>query len=489
MVMRVGGLATGMDIESMVNKLMEAERIPLTKMEQNRTELTWKRDAYRDLNRGLLELDELMNTMKRPSTYRSKLVTSSQEQAVTASSTSSASNGAYNIEVSQLDSAATNVSQAKLSIDPDKSLKELGIEQELIKFSTVNNDGETVEHEVKIDESDSLKDVLSKITKADNDVRAFYDDQSEKVILETTRTGQYNEDGAEISFDKENAFWETLNLDPSQEKGGTNAIFTYNDAVDLESKDNVYSLNGITFQFHSVTDGKATLNIANDVESTFESIIKFVDKYNDVVEKLNESQLEEKHRDYEPLTEEQKKEMSEDEIKKWEEKAKSGILRGETTISGGLYAMRSGWYSKVETGGELKFLTQIGINTSKDYMDGGKLIVDEEQLRKAISEDPDGVEKLFINSSDDESRGLVHRLSDSVKDTMGKIERSAGKSTHTLDNYTIGKKMKNLNERITAFEAKMVRIENRYWNQFTQMEKAIQRMNDQSEQLLSQFGG
>src|SRR5699024_1194316 len=138
MVMRVGGLATGMDIESMVNKLMEAERIPLTKMEQNRTELTWKRDAYRDLNRGLLELDELMNTMKRPSTYRSKLVTSSQEQSVTASSTSSASNGAYIIEVSQQASAATNDSQAKLSIDPDKSLKELGIEQELIKFSTVN---------------------------------------------------------------------------------------------------------------------------------------------------------------------------------------------------------------------------------------------------------------------------------------------------------------------------------------------------------------
>src|SRR5690625_5351272 len=113
MVMRVGGLATGMDIESMVNKLMEAERIPLTKMEQNRTELTCKRDAYRDLNRGLLELDELMNTMKRPSTYRSKLVTSSQEQSVTASSTSSASNGAYNIEVSQLASAATNVSRSE----------------------------------------------------------------------------------------------------------------------------------------------------------------------------------------------------------------------------------------------------------------------------------------------------------------------------------------------------------------------------------------
>src|SRR5690625_5758427 len=84
MVMRVGGLASGMDIEAMVNKLMEAERIPLEKMRQDQTKLEWKRDAFRDINRELLKLDELMLDMKLSRTYQSKSVTSSQDNAITA---------------------------------------------------------------------------------------------------------------------------------------------------------------------------------------------------------------------------------------------------------------------------------------------------------------------------------------------------------------------------------------------------------------------
>lgn len=484
MVMRVGGLATGMDIESMVNKLMDAERIPLTKMEQDKMTLTWKRDAFRDVNRGLLELQELTNKMKLPSSYRSKMVTSSQENAITATGTSGASEGSYNIEVSQLASAAVNVSKTDIE-DPNEALNK----NETIEFSTYKADGSEDKHTVDIKETDSLNDVLSKITKGDNNVRAFYDKQSKKVIIESTRTGKYNTDpdGSEIMFDEDPFFAETLKMDATKEKGGENAIFTYN-GVELESKENAYSLNGINFQFHGVTEGQATINVRNDVESTFESIVTLVETYNGVIEKLNDSQTEEIHRDFPPLTDEQKKEMSEDEIDKWEEKAKSGLFRSDSTLSGGMYEMRQGWYAQVDTGEEVNFLTQIGIKTSKNYMDGGKLIVDETQLRQALNEDPKGVEKLFVNSDEDESRGLVNRLGDAIKDTMDQIERKAGKSTHTLDNYTLGKQMKNLNERITTFETRMERVEERYWNQFTQMEKAIQRMNDQSSQLLSQFG-
>ena len=111
--MRVGGLATGMDIEAMVNKLMEAERMPLNRMEQDRTLLTWKRDAFRDINRSLLELSEMMTgtnfNMKLSKMYQSKTVTSSQPGAVTATGSTSASNGTYNIEVKELATNAINV--------------------------------------------------------------------------------------------------------------------------------------------------------------------------------------------------------------------------------------------------------------------------------------------------------------------------------------------------------------------------------------------
>ena len=72
---------------------------------------------------------------------------------------------------------------------------------------------------------------------------------------------------------------------------------------------------------------------------------------------------------------------------------------------------------------------------------------------------------------------------------MKKIEERAGKGTHTLEQYTLGRRLKDLNERISAFEARLIRIENRYWNQFTAMEKAIQRMNEQHSYLFSQFSG
>src|SRR5690625_5257580 len=122
-------------------------------------------------------------------------------------------------------------------------------------------------------------------------------------------------------------------------------------------------------------------------------------------------------------------------------------------------------------------------------MESRKLIVDEDKLRTALKDDPEGVQKLFSNSDDKDSRGLVNRLEDSIEATMKSIERKAGKSTSTLENYTLGKQMKELNERISSFEDRLVRIETRYWNQFSAMEQAIQRMNQQSSYLMSQFGG
>src|SRR5699024_6714937 len=107
--------------------------------------------------------------------------------------------------------------------------------------------------------------------------------------------------------------------------------------------------------------------------------------------------------------------------------------------------------------------------------------IDDDKLRESLIENPGEVQKLFS--------GLVDEVRTSLKSTMNKVEEKAGKGSSTLDNYAIGKRMKDIDKQITAFEARMVKVENRYWNQYTAMEKAIQRMNDQSAQLMSQLGG
>lgn len=491
--MRVGGLASGMDIEAMVDKLMQAERIPLDKLNQNQTKLTWKRDSFREMNRSLLDLSNLTRDMKRTTVYNSKTVTSSQENAVTATGSGSAQNGLYQINVSQIATNALNMGTEKA-----EDIEEEHVGKE-ISFSIYNEKGEKEDFSYEIEEGESVQSLLKRITKDDNGVRAFQDASSGKVIMETNRTGVYNVDengdraGNEIIFNNDEGgnssfFTDVLKLDSSNEVQAQNAIFSYNNSQEIETKNNEYNLNGMTFQFHNETEGNARMTVINNVEDTFESITAFVEKYNEVIDKMNKSQQEEIHRDFPPLTEEQKKEMSEKEIEQWEEKAQSGILRNESSIRNGMYSMRSSWYANVETGGEFSSLTQIGITTSSKHSDGGKLVIDETKLRQALNEDPESVQGLFTNSSENESKGIMQRLEDSVKSTIKKIEQQAGKDYHTLDNYSIGKQMKSNEDRISTFQSRLEKVETRYWNQFTQMEKAIQRLNDQSEQLLSQFG-
>jgi flagellar hook-associated protein 2 len=443
----------------------------------------------------------MMLDMKLSNTYNSKNATSSQS-GVTATATTSASDGTYDINVKQLASSAINVSTGEIGIDPNKTFISQGIDIEPgeFEFYTFNENGEqNPAHKFTVSEDDTLNDVLSRINSDDNNVRAFYDEGTDKVIMETTRTGKYNTTegdnkefaGAEIGFNNNSFFTDVLQLDDNEETGGDNAQFIYNNSeLVMESKTNSYQLNGINFQFTNVTEGNAKITVVNDTEASFDRIMAFVDKYNEVVETLNESQREERHRDYPPLTDEQKEEMSEKEIELWEERAQSGILKGESVISGGLFNMRQSWYSSVETGGEFTSLTQIGISTSSNYMDGGKLIVDEGKLREALQQNPDDVQKLFSNSEEEASRGLVNRLEDALDTTMAQIgERAGNSNSPSLENYTLGKRMKDLNDRISAFEQRLVQVETRYWNQFTAMESAISRMNQQSAQLMSQFGG
>lgn len=486
--MRIGGLATGMDIDELVRKLMTAERIPLDKMQQDRTMLTWKQDGFRDIYKSLKELDDMMLDMKLSKTYRSKTVNSSNSGAVTATAATGATNGTYRINVTQLASSAINRSTAEIESDID-----LGNYEGDHTFFTYDSDGKRQEHTFTIKKGEKLEDVLKRISKEDNNIKAFYDSQSKKVIVETTRTGNYGP-GNEIEFADNSFFSDVLKLDMNNEKGGTDAKFEYN-GLELTSKTNSYKLNEIHLEFNDITgvpgDSGAVLTVSDDSDTTFDAIMKFIDKYNEVIDKINGSQQEKKYRDFKPLTEEQKEEMTEEQIKKWEEKAKSGILRGESLLTNGMYSMRQSWYAKVETGGEYTSLTQIGLTTSANYLDGGKIVLkngDETALREAIRKDPESVMKLFSNDVEGAGRGLINRLEDNVESMMKKIEKRAGTSISTQEN-TIGKRMKDLDKRISNFEKRLVSIETRYWNQFTAMEKAIQRMNQQSMQLMSQFGG
>lgn len=273
---------------------------------------------------------------------------------------------------------------------------------------------------------------------------------------------------------------------------GKDASFTLNGFATTR-KTNNFTINDVTYTLKQVTGTDVNISVTQDTDSMVDTVMKFVDKYNETIDKINGELNEERYRDYAPLTAKQKEDLSEREIELWEEKAKSGMLRNDSILNGGLNKMRSNLYSQV-TGANVNTnydqLTEIGIKTSSNYLERGKLIVNESDLRKAIEDDPNAVFELFMSKgSTDSEKGIARRLRDSIDDTMERIEARAGNSLKTNAQFSMGRNLTDLDSRIDDFEKRLIDIEDRYWRQFTAMEKAISKMNQQSMFLMNQFGG
>lgn len=242
-----------------------------------------------------------------------------------------------------------------------------------------------------------------------------------------------------------------------------------------------------------------TMTSTTNVAEMITKIKDFVTTYNGLIKDLNNLIKESKYRDFPPLTSAQRKDMEENEIKLWEEKAKSGLLRGDSIIQSGLSSMRSLIYQTNDGVLNTKFNTlySVGITTSRNYMEGGTLEIDENKLRKALEEDPDAVATLFSNPSGkvvkegnvvvEDTRGYLQKLRASFDEIQQKIETRAGRSTMTQTQYTLGKYLKNVEDQMDNWQDKLRMIENRYWAQFGAMESMINKANSQSAMLMGQY--
>lgn len=685
--MRIGGLASGMDIDTMVKDLMKANRIPLDKLKQKKQILEWQRDDYRSMNTLLLNFRTELTNMRLSSTYRSRGTTSSEETKVTATASSAASMVSYSIKVDSLATAATKVNTGSISnsttekVDLNKSIKEsesrfsstitwssgssetktitaeisksdfkvelgkgvtistpeglnvkvngvsyqvvsafsgdstkkevmvdtdgnitfnssiekdsvikvdyiashlvqeISITQDTnkLKLSDEANGTDSTISSIKIDgneylvdqdnnikdsggvtvgtvdrvagevnftslsissgqevlinykkdyssfsiktfgsdnqstieyfnvtKNDSLNSIINKVNSSSVGITMFYDTATDQMTLTRKETGDFNplldsepnlpENKDEIIANGE--FINTLlKFDGAVEQGGENAKFTLN-GLSTTRTSNTFEINGVTFnlkQAHQVTDNPATITITNNSTQIFENIKGFVTKYNELIAKIQGEVQEERYKSYTPLTDEQRESLTDKQQEQWEEKAKSGLLRRDPTLSSLLTKMRTNFSTPVSNSGInplFKQLSSIGIKTTSNYYEGGKLEIDETALKKAIETDPAAVESLFNGSgTTDGEKGIIQRLTVTVNDTLEKLRGKAGNAFTTNNNqFEIGKLLNDVTKKIGSFEDRLTRVENRYWTQFTAMEKAIQRSNEQMAQLMN-FSG
>ena len=244
-----------------------------------------------------------------------------------------------------------------------------------------------------------------------------------------------------------------------------------------------------------------TFTTTTDSDKIIEAIRSFVDDYNEMATELKNaySTMPTQKSDgsrYEPLTAEEEEQYSESELKAYNEKAKQGILFGDSTLS----SMYSKLLNAIQPGStDGQTLREIGIGTS--YSSGlTTLSLDEDKLRAALDSDPDKVRNAFTKTRDSGSAtdGLMKTLQNTldgyVKTTgepKGVLITRAGsiKAPTSLNNNSLKSQMDNIDNQIDRWTDKMADQIDRYTSKFSKLEQLIAEMNSQSSALMGLMGG
>lgn len=195
-----------------------------------------------------------------------------------------------------------------------------------------------------------------------------------------------------------------------------------------------------------------------------------------------------KYRDFAPLTEEQKKDMKEADIKTWTEKAQSGLLKNDDILRSTVSSMR------MLITGKLGELSSIGITTGQ-YYENGKLYLNESKLKTAIAENPQKIIDLLQGPTSDAGSGLFDKLVKISETALERFSEKAGTDRYSASvtgsykaENVIGRTLKGYNSRLDTMQKNLVTAENRYYKQFTAMETAMSKLQSQSSSLLSSLG-
>lgn len=270
--------------------------------------------------------------------------------------------------------------------------------------------------------TDTVADVFNTLNKdTEADVTIKYSDIKESMLItrDTYGAGRDIELGGDKTGD---TFWKKLGLnyyyyrdnnklDKFESAGGSystgdNAVFSITSpdgetAQDVESASNTFTYNGVSMTFlEADPTNNVSITISKNVDEVYDKIKSFTDSYNDLLVTLNKYYKEDTT-GYEPLTDEERESLSDEQEEKWETMAKKGILKRDSTLRDAISNMRSAVTSYV-SGSSISSLFQIGISTSSydsvNTENNGKLVVDEDKLKEALKTDLDGVAKLFSGS-------------------------------------------------------------------------------------------
>lgn len=543
MAMRLSGLMSGMDTESIVSQLVEARSKKVTTVKNSKTKLEWKQEIWKGLNSKLKTLQSKLQDLRFTSGYTKKTTKVSNENAVSVLTSDSAVNGVQELEIHQLAKTAYMTGgEVKLKegvsgapVGNDTIMGNLmdfeGDETKSLKV-TIGYGAEAKTAGIDVTRTTSVSEVLTQLKNAglnanfDATQKRFYISAREsgedgnfkitsakKVVTEDTVTiNGVEQIVTNVKYedsDEDNGVLDALGLSVGDEIDGEdktnhggkatmikgqNAKITLN-GVAYTNSHNTFDINGLTITANSKTNEKITLTTQQDTDGIYDMIKDFLKTYNEVINEMDKLYNAEAAKDYEPLSDDEKSSMSDTEVEKYEQKIKDSLLRRDSSISAISTELKKIMMSGFSVNGKTMVLASFGIETM-DYFsapdnernayhiygdkDDSDFADKTDKLKAMIASDPDAVVSFFS------------QLTQSLYTEMNR-QSKAVEGYRSFGSFYDDKKMKSdfddYKSKLKDEEKKLADYEDKWYKKFAAMETAMARMQQNASAITGLLGG
>ena len=510
MPIRITGMNSGLDTESIITALTSTKKTKLQNFQGDQKKLSWKQDKFKELNKKVVSFyNGALSNMRFSSAYTKKTTTASNANAVSIITAGSAMNSTQTLDGNELAKAAfltgNEVKVGGENAKSSTSISELAINVgDQIKFRIGDDENDILS--VDIAEGDTISSILSKLKGAESSethtkLDFNYDEKNGRFYVASQKAGAKAAFHIDDATDAMQKLGLTLSGDSEENSAnyvaGSSAKVTLN-GVEYTSENNVFEINGLTITAKEKATG-ITLTTQQDTSGIYDNVKKMIKEYNDLMKEFATLYNADPGKKYSMLTDEQKDEMSDKEVEEWENKIKEGLLSKDETIANLKNSMRDIMGSSISvtlkdgTTSKLS-LASFGIATGSYFTteenERDMLHIDGDSddsvssgntdlLKAAISTDPQMVQNFFTELS----RNLYSRMGDLMKGTQ------YSSSFTIYEDKLMASQYSAYSTKISDAQKALEAAQDKYYKQFSAMETALAKINSASGSLSGFFGG
>jgi len=425
------GLGSGIDTASIITALMKLERMPIDRIEKDKTELKTKQGVVQEINGLLGKLRDASSAMYAPGALQGKTGTSADPTIATASVGSSAAAGTYNVVVTALAQAHTLASGAAPALTTGQSL------DITVGATSVN---------VGIQAGDTLQGFADRIN-GTTDVGVSASVINDKLVLISKESGS----AGNVTVGGSAA----AGLGFATTQPGQDAAATINGLPVTSAGNNIAgAINGVTLGLNKV--GSTTVTVGADTAASAKTAQGFVDAYNALMSNIKRATA------YDAATK------------------TAGSLQGDQTMSSLASQLRGIAGSAVQgLGGAHDSLAQIGITTARD----GTMTLDQGVFQAALAADPGKVSQVFGRDDGDGQIGATDGVARQIQNFANSFSSDILSSRLTGYTSSLGR----LDDKISGLEVIMDLKETRLRAQFAAMEKAVSQFQSQGADIAARL--